>query len=525
MTILFVLLVGGPLITAIWFGLRMVDSQAREERQKQQQQIESIASAEMENTRNRINDRFANLQRELTILTETTLADESAAREIPRNHPLVRQVFILENDGRLLFPSGDPSRRTAAETEFLDRSAEIWSSQKQFYRSYDEGTRVAGNRMGWHTWYWSEGLQLLFWKLSAKNGRVIGLDIDRSALLATLLQLVPENTTIPEGAVQLINTGGTVFHQWGSNEDVTEQQLLGTVDLRPPLTSWKLMSFAPASAFGVGEDLKQTAQLGFYSTLGIGGLLTILAALWFYRESSKGMREAEKRVSFVNHVSHEFRTPLTNILLYTDLAQAEEDAGKLKDHLSVVEDEGRRLHRLVDNVLSFARSERGALIVRKHPIDIDNAISEEVDAFRQAFEEKEIEVELQLQSGGTALADAEAIREITGNLLGNVEKYGASGRWVRVSTDRDGSKVTISVEDKGPGLTKKQARRIFKPFYRAHDNVTEGAAGAGIGLSIVQRWVRLHGGTVRCRPGSEGRGIRFDVSIEAPHPSTRTRGK
>ncbi|MEM9480142.1 MAG: HAMP domain-containing sensor histidine kinase [Verrucomicrobiota bacterium] len=504
------------MIAAIWFGLRIVDSQAREERQKQEQQIESIAMSEMENTRDLISDQIASLQKEFATLTETTLADETAAREIPRNHRLVRQVFILENDGRLLFPPGDASRRTAAESEFLDRSGEVWRSQKRFYRSYDEGTRVSGDRTGWHSWYWSEGLQLLFWKLSAKNGRVIGLDVDRSALLATLLQPVPDNTTIPNGTVQLKNTGGTVFHQWGSNQDVANQQPLGSVDLRHPLTSWKLISYAPPSAFGAGENLRQTARLGFYTALGIGGIMTVLAALWFYRESSKGIREAEKKVSFVNHVSHEFRTPLTNILLYTDLAQAEENADQLKRHLSVVEDEGKRLHRLVDNVLSFARSERGALTVRKRSINIDKAVEEEVDTFRQAFGEKEIVVELNLQAGGTAFADAEAIREITGNLLGNVEKYAADGRWVRVSTRRSGATVTITVEDKGSGLTKKQSRRIFRPFYRVHDEVTEGAAGAGIGLSIVQRWARLHGGNVHWRPGPDGQGSRFSVSIEAP---------
>ncbi len=516
LTVLFVLLVGAPLLTALWLGLRMVESQSKAEEAEQAGQMESIAMAEMENSRNLVSDVLVGLQKKFNGIVDQPLRNREDVRSIPRNEPLVRQVFILENDGRIIFPPGLESERTEAESDFLERTDGVWRSREKFYRPAVEGVKVAGDRSGWHTWFWGEGLQLLFWKWSAEDGRVIGLDVDRSALLAALLEPIPEKTTIPGGAVQLIDASGKIFHQWGSLNEEETQPVLGSIDLAAPLAAWKLQALGSPQAYAGSGKLAKTAQIGFLSALAVGGLLTILAAAWFYRESTKTARDAERKVSFVNHVSHEFRTPLTNILLYTDLAQAEEDAGQIKSHLSVVEDEGQRLHRLVDNVLSYARSERGALKVKRQPCDADDIIRETADSFRASFADHGIELEFDLAANGQVQADPEALREISGNLLANIEKYAASGKWAKISTRMDGDTLQLTVEDRGPGLTRSQARKIFRPFYRVSNRVTDGVAGAGIGLSIVQRWARLHGGNVRCESAPDGSGVRFVVQLHAP---------
>jgi signal transduction histidine kinase len=110
--------------------------------------------------------------------------------------------------------------------------------------------------------------------------------------------------------------------------------------------------------------------------------------------------------------------------------------------------------------------------------------------------------------------DPDALEQILGNLLGNVEKYAPGSGFVEVTSGSSKSTTRIVVADRGPGIPAGRGEEIFEPFRRLSDKITEGVAGTGLGLSIARELARLHGGDVRLLSG-EG-GARFEVTLETP---------
>jgi signal transduction histidine kinase len=328
------------------------------------------------------------------------------------------------------------------------------------------------------------------------------------ALLALLIGELPgddaSDAAVPAGRMELCDADGDVLYAWGRHVPAAGETVAATQPLRPPLGSWKLR-YTPAP----GEAAQALGRSGaFGMAAGLGALVLAVAGLglYFARESGRELREARQRMSFVNQVSHELKTPLTNIRMYAELLEAEldEERAELRDYSSVIVSESQRLSRLIANVLSFARQQRGKLALRHSQGCVDETIGQVVDQFRPSLGEQEIAIELELAAGDGARFDADALGQILGNLLSNVEKYAAAGKRVCVRSERHGSTIEIRVADAGPGVPAKARDEIFQPFVRLSGSVTDGVAGTGIGLSIARELARLHGGDLTLEPSDEG---------------------
>ena len=232
------------------------------------------------------------------------------------------------------------------------------------------------------------------------------------------------------------------------------------------------------------------------------------------------MREAVQRVSFVNQVSHELKTPLTNIRMYAELLERDSDEKneRLGRHIDVIVSESRRLSRLIGNVLTFSRKQRQTLEIHPKPGVVDDVVQSVLDHFRPALEAKRIELEFKRGASESVSFDSDALEQIVGNLIGNVEKYGAAGKYMELASQRRGDVVEITVADRGPGLPARERKRIFEPFYRVSSAHTDGVVGTGIGLSIARDLARLHGGDLRLDPTEIG--ARFRVTLQCPPAAT-----
>ena len=229
----------------------------------------------------------------------------------------------------------------------------------------------------------------------------------------------------------------------------------------------------------------------------VAALLAGLAFI-FHRESSRELREASERVGFVNQVSHELRTPLTNIRLYAELLQRRlDDDDENGSYLEIIVAESGRLSRLIGNVLSFARRDRGALTI--YPVEglVDDTLRSVVDQFRPSLEGKGIEISLDLAAARPFRFDPDAVEQVVGNLLSNVEKYAGGGKTVEIASRQSGMKTVVRVADHGPGIPAGREEAVFEPFVRLSDRLTEGVSGTGIGLAIARELARLHGGELR----------------------------
>jgi signal transduction histidine kinase len=240
------------------------------------------------------------------------------------------------------------------------------------------------------------------------------------------------------------------------------------------------------------------------------GLLGLLLYQFRRQEELGRLRD-----DFVSGVSHELRTPLAQIRLLAELLRM----GKVPTEerkersLRIIDQEARRLSFLVDSILSFTRSQAGQLF----PVSTDVAaeIEEIVSGFEPLAQAHSVRLTTHLERGLVAEVDRGALRQVLLNLLDNAVRYGPTGQNVTITTARAGDTWTIEVADEGPGIPEGERERIFAPYYRMKRDAGGPVGGTGIGLAVVRRLVKQHGGGVHVAStnGNGDGGARFVVAL------------
>jgi len=241
-------------------------------------------------------------------------------------------------------------------------------------------------------------------------------------------------------------------------------------------------------------------------------LLVLLAGTTITITLHRALRLAEQRVSFVNRVSHELKTPLTNILLNADLAADGADA-RGRQRLARVQEETRRLARLIDNVLAFSRRDSTPLPASA-PLALRPLVDEVAETFSPSLKRRGVVIVVTGGESTRALADPDSLRQILGNLLSNIEKYAAAGGLADITIVEDDESVILLVKDLGPGIPAREQERIFLPFHRLDDRTSEGVTGTGLGLAIARDLATALGGSLRLVPQG-GTGATFELRLPA----------
>jgi PAS domain S-box-containing protein len=217
------------------------------------------------------------------------------------------------------------------------------------------------------------------------------------------------------------------------------------------------------------------------------------------KENVRMLEELNQMKSdFVSSVSHELRTPLSSIIgfaqtLLIDRSIAEE---MQVEFLNIVLDEGRRLSKLINDMLDLARIESGRAIVEKGEVDLVPILRRAVDSIGVQAQAKSIALNLTLASDAmVASFDADRIAQIVVNLISNAVKFTPNGGRVDVSAAICDRNVEIKVADSGMGIPADDIPKLFNKFYRVHRPGLE-IRGTGLGLAIVKQLVALHDGTI-----------------------------
>ncbi len=269
-------------------------------------------------------------------------------------------------------------------------------------------------------------------------------------------------------------------------------------------------SLAPTLVIG-GLPPSRVPLLGALFLLTV--LLTIAAGYQLRRE----LALVRLREDFVASVSHELRTPLAQIRLFAETLRL----GRIRSEserdrsLEIVEHESRRLGYLVENVLHFARTERGAHRVRPEPTDLTALVQQVVGEFAPLGEPTGSRITTMLAPGVIAHVDPAAIRQILLNLLDNAIKYGARGQVVTVRLAVGVGAIQLEVEDQGPGVPAESRSRVWERFWRDTSARTAGVTGTGIGLAIVADLVTRHRGTAAF-VDAEPHGARVIITLREP---------
>ena len=366
---------------------------------------------------------------------------------------------------------------------------------------------------GWFVWYWDRGLNLIYWQ-RRPSGHIVGAALERARWISDLISWLPETdrsdsklgSSDVQTAFRVLSSSSEVVYEWG--DDVTADAVpFCEAPVAAPLASWRLQCFIPPDQIATGGG--RSAYLGFAAGLGAFAMTLTSLAWLLYRDYSRDMREASQQVSFVNQVSHELKTPLTNIRLYADLLehdleQVEADQSeKPLRRLEVISSEAQRLSRLIGNVLTFARQQRKTLQLHPVSVNVIELVRQIAERFTPSLQNHGIEIQVSGESGTDLWLDPDFVEQILGNLISNVEKYAAAGRHLKIQVAVSSEYATIDVIDAGPGIPTAHRASVFQPFSRLSSDL-RASTGTGIGLSITRELARLHGGDVELKDSATG---------------------
>ncbi|MCA9191045.1 MAG: HAMP domain-containing histidine kinase [Planctomycetales bacterium] len=413
-----------------------------------------------------------------------------------------------------------------------------------------ESAEVPGTtNLKWLTWYHGRGLMLAY--ISSQSSDIYGqlrilVVLPRSRWMSDVVNALPDSSTSPNFLLdsnadqlrgvpsatsnepgiltRLVDAENNSIYQWTNGTKASTDLLdlnnhrQATFDLASPLSGWQLQLFASPRHI---ENLKRLGISAWPIWTLVGLLAACLIGLGSFvaMNVNRQLRLAKSRVSFVNQVSHELRTPLTNICLYTDLLHSELEGSSVEEEplfgqrIEIIRSEIHRLGHVIDNVMRFARADRGATLLRKSKAVPNVIIENVVSSFMPALQELDFDVQLDLSTEQQRLIDSSALQQILVNLVSNCEKYAASGRYLKIKSYGTQTTLVIEVEDRGKGIPARFRKRIFNAFYRIRDGVSD-PAGMGIGLAIVRTLAQAHGGDCQLKENSSG--SCFVVTIQAP---------
>lgn len=221
---------------------------------------------------------------------------------------------------------------------------------------------------------------------------------------------------------------------------------------------------------------------------------------------------ASAKNDFLAMMTHELRLPLSIIIGYADLmAEREgEQPGRIKRHAEVVRQNALALMETVEGILDHARTGNGVVELELVDVDLRYLIDECLEMVRPKAEMRGATLSFEPGQPEILVADELRLRQILRNVVGNAIKHGRDGGRIEVSLTGDEAGVTVLVRDDGPEIPEEMRERVFEPFVQVHSALSRVAQGVGLGLTIVQRFTELHGGSVEILP-STGIGATFKL--------------
>ena len=228
------------------------------------------------------------------------------------------------------------------------------------------------------------------------------------------------------------------------------------------------------------------------------------------------------KTDFVSNVSHEMKTPIAIIKNYAEMLRMENlPEAQRKEYAKSIENAAARLSDLIGNILKLNKLENQRITPDMEVYDVCRQLCECILQFEEAWDEKEIELETEIEDAAMIRADASLMELVWNNLLSNAIKFTEQGGQVAVRQTLDENHIKISVSDTGCGMSRESMERIFDKFYQG--DTSHSKEGNGLGLALVQRVLELMDGDIQV-VSEEGKGSTFTVVLPAAGVDDNSRG-
>ena len=223
----------------------------------------------------------------------------------------------------------------------------------------------------------------------------------------------------------------------------------------------------------------------------------------------------QRKDEFLATLAHELRNPLAPIRNGLRIMRlAKDDPDKTEQIRSMMERQVGQMVHLIDDLLDLSRINQGKINLRKERIELASAITQAIETSRPSITQAHHELVIAVPPDPIYVdADLTRLTQVFSNLLNNAAKFTQRGGQLRLAVQQAGDEAVVSVSDNGVGIPSNMLSHIFDMFTQVDGNRGQSQEGLGIGLSIVQRLVQMHGGSVEARSDGPGKGSEFVVRL------------
>lgn len=368
-------------------------------------------------------------------------------------------------------------------------------------------------------------LTLLLYHRSPRDKRLIfGAELSLARLKERLTPVIQQLDPAFSGeiVVALLDDGAKPVASSRPDFQTNWKHPFVATEVGESLPHWEMAVYLMDPAKLARSARTLTATLG---ALIIFLLLAIGFGSWqIVSDLNRQITLARQKTDFVSNVSHELKTPLTSIRMFSELLAEGRvtEPQKQQSYLNIITAETSRLTRLINNVLDFSRMERGEKKYDFRPCDLCCLAREVVETYRPHLESNGLQLETGYPASEIMVnGDRDALAQVIVNLLSNAEKYSNGQKEISfqvVQLREPLPHVEVRILDRGLGVPPGCEEKIFEQFYRAHDSLSSGIQGSGLGLTLARQIARAHAGDVFYQP-REGGGSCFILRLPISQPT------
>ena len=265
----------------------------------------------------------------------------------------------------------------------------------------------------------------------------------------------------------------------------------------------------------IGAQYVSRPEVVILIVLSIATILFVISYI-ITRNFERLAEVSRMKSEFINIVSHQLRSPLTNIKWTFELLTSKEldiAAEKVEEYMSNVKDNVARMVELIDDLLIVSRIEQGKIPMRKKETALSPLINDLVSRYKVFAEASHIELNFYCQKNMSKIfVDPSLIKLVVENLIDNAIRYTRGGGKVQIQLKKEGKNILFSIKDTGVGIPKKEQRYIFQKFFRAENALKERTRGSGLGLYVCRSIIKRAGGRIWF-DSREGEGTTFYFTL------------